>query len=136
MFVQNYKLNEEGLNHFFGPLEAKIMEIIWNHSEISIKEVQQRLEQDSSLNFNTVMTVMNRLVDKSHLQKRSQGRITLYKAIQTKGEFLQANTKVMTQELMDEFGDLVVNHMLEVLDQVDPSLIQKLENRLNQLKNR
>ena len=30
----------------------------------------------------------------------------------------------MTQELMGEFGDLVVNHMLDELEQVDPTLIK------------
>ena len=38
MFTQNYRLNEQGLNHFFGPLEAKIMEIIWSTEGITIKE--------------------------------------------------------------------------------------------------
>lgn len=35
---------------------------------------------------------------------------------------------------MGEFGDLVVNHMLDELDQADPVLIKKLEAKLNQLK--
>ena len=46
MFTQNYKLNEHGLNHFFGPLEAKIMEIVWSSDGITIKEVQQKLRKN------------------------------------------------------------------------------------------
>ena len=46
MFTQNYKLNEQGLNHFFGPLEAKIMEIVWSSDGITIKEVQQKLSEE------------------------------------------------------------------------------------------
>jgi hypothetical protein len=43
MKVQNYRFNEEGLNHFFGPLETRIIEIIWNSLEpMSIKEVHRR----------------------------------------------------------------------------------------------
>ena len=61
MFTQNYRLNEQGLNHFFG-LEAKIMEIIWSTEGITIKEVR-KLSEESPVNFNTVMTVMNRLVE-------------------------------------------------------------------------
>ncbi|MCI0764112.1 BlaI/MecI/CopY family transcriptional regulator [Bacillus sp. TL12] len=134
MFTQNYKLNEQGLNHFFGPLEAKIMEIIWNIPDITIKEVQQKLSEDSPVNFNTVMTVMNRLVEKGHLQKQTVKRSGVYRAAQTKESFLSNQTKKMTQELMGEFGDLVVNHMLDELDQADPVLIKKLEAKLNQLK--
>ncbi|MBO1578567.1 BlaI/MecI/CopY family transcriptional regulator [Bacillus sp. XF8] len=134
MFTQNYKLNEQGLNHFFGPLEAKIMEIIWNTPVITIKEVQQKLSEESPVNFNTVMTVMNRLVEKGHLQKQTVKRSGVYRAVQTKESFLSNQTKKMTQELMGEFGNLVVNHMLDELDQADPTLIKKLEEKLNQLK--
>lgn len=132
MFVHNYKLNEQGLKHFFGPLEAQIMEIVWGCLHITIKEVQQKLLEE--LNFNTVMTVMNRLVEKGHLQKQYIGRATHYLPVQSKEEFLHEQTKVMTKELMGEFADLVVVHMLDDLDQVNPKLIHQLEDRLNQLK--
>ncbi|MGE7889742.1 BlaI/MecI/CopY family transcriptional regulator [Bacillus cereus] len=134
MFTQNYKLNEQGLNHFFGPLEAKIMEIIWSTEGITIKEVQQKLSEESPVNFNTVMTVMNRLVEKLHLEKQTVRRSGIYRAVQTKEEFLSNQTKKMTQELMGEFGDLVVTHMIDELEQADPNLIKKLEDKLNQLK--
>ncbi|MDM5188032.1 BlaI/MecI/CopY family transcriptional regulator [Bacillus sp. DX4.1] len=134
MFTQNYKLNEQGLNHFFGPLEAKIMEIVWSSPDITIKEVQQKLTEKSPVNFNTVMTVMNRLVEKGHLQKQTVKRSGVYRSVQTKEEFLSNQTKRMTQELMGEFGDFVVNHMLDELEQADPALIKKLEEKLHQLK--
>ncbi|WP_369900175.1 BlaI/MecI/CopY family transcriptional regulator [Bacillus manliponensis] len=134
MFSQNYKLNEEGLNHFFGPLEAKVMEVVWNTEGITIKDVQQKLADESPVNFNTVMTVMNRLVEKGHLQKQTVKRTGIYSAVQTKEQFLSNQTKKMTQELMGEFGDFVVSHMLDELDQVDPTLIKKLEEKLQQLK--
>ncbi|WP_423787972.1 BlaI/MecI/CopY family transcriptional regulator, partial [Klebsiella pneumoniae] len=57
MKIQNYKFNEKGLNRFFGPLEAKIMNILWNSSELAIKDVQQKLEKEKKTSFNTVMTV-------------------------------------------------------------------------------
>ncbi|MCU5404233.1 BlaI/MecI/CopY family transcriptional regulator [Bacillus cereus] len=134
MFTQNYKLNEQGLNHFFGPLEAKIMRIVWNTPDITIKEVQQKLSEESPVNFNTVMTVMNRLVEKMHLEKQTVKRRGMYRAVQTKEEFLSNQTKKMTQELMGEFGNFVVNHMLDELETADPDLIKKLEEKLNQLK--
>ena len=46
------------------------MEIVWSNKGITIKEVQQKLSEESPVNFNTVMTVMNRLVEKLHLENR------------------------------------------------------------------
>lgn len=127
-------MNENGLNRFFGPLEAKIMEILWNHEEMSIKDVQRILGQEKMTNFNTVMTVMNRLVEKGILQKRAEGRSSLFKPVQSRIDFLNAQSKEMTHELMDEFGNVVVSHMLDALEEVDEDLVAKLEQKIMELK--
>ena len=75
------------------------MEIIWSTEGITIKEVQ-KLSEESPVNFNTVMTVMNRLVEKLHLEKQTVKRSGIYRAVQTKEEFLSNQTKKMTQELV------------------------------------
>ncbi|SNT53545.1 Penicillinase repressor [Bacillus sp. OK838] len=82
MNIKNFKYDEVGLNRFFGPLEANIMEYLWDKNEQSIKAVQQSLELDKPINFNTVMTVMNRLVEKGILEKRSEGRLSLFRPVQ------------------------------------------------------
>lgn len=134
MKINKFKMNENGLNRFFGPLEAKIMEILWNHEEMSIKDVQRILGQEKMTNFNTVMTVMNRLVEKGILQKRAEGRSSLFKPVQSRIDFLNAQSKEMTHELMDEFGNVVVSHMLDALEEVDEDLVAKLEQKIMELK--
>ena len=134
MNIRKFKMHESGLNRFFGPLEAKIMDILWNHDEMTIKEVQHILEKDKTKNFNTVMTVMNRLVEKGILQKRTEGRSSLYKPVQSRDEFLNVQSKEMTTELMDEFGNVVVSHMLDALEDVDDELVDKLEMKIKELK--
>jgi len=127
-------MNESGLNRFFGPLEAKIMDILWNDVEMTIKDVQQTLDQEKLTNFNTVMTVMNRLVDKGILQKRTEGRSSLYKPVLSRDDFLNTQSKEMTNELIDEFGNVVVSHMLDALEDVDDDLVAMLEKKIKELK--
>lgn len=134
MTINNFRYDQVGLNRFFGPLEAKIMDILWDGNEKSIKEVQQMIEKEKPINFNTVMTVMNRLVEKNLLEKRHEGRTSLYKPIHTREEFIEEQSKKLTENLLDEFGDVVVNHMLDSLEKVDQDLLEKLEQKLNQLK--
>ncbi|MCG7335671.1 BlaI/MecI/CopY family transcriptional regulator [Sporosarcina sp. ACRSM] len=134
MKIRKFKMNESGLNRFFGPLEAKIMDILWNDVEMTIKEVQQVLDREKLTNFNTVMTVMNRLVEKGILQKRAEGRSSLYKPVLSRAEFLHTQSKEMTNELMDEFGNVVVSHMLDALEEVDEDLVAKLEQKIQELK--
>ena len=134
MRIRKFNINESGLNRFFGPLESKIMDILWNDVEMTIKEVQQVLEKEKSTNFNTVMTVMNRLIEKGILQKRTEGRSFLYKPVFSRVEFLNTQSKEMTNELMDEFGTVVVSHMLDALEVADDDLVAKLEQKIKELK--
>ena len=135
MKINKFKVHEKGLNRFFGPLEARIMELLWEKEELSIKNVQLHLEPDKTVSFNTVMTVMNRLTEKGFLQKRHEGRTSLYSPILTKDDFLNRQSKELTHELMDEFGSsVVVNHMLDALQNVDEGLVAKLEQKIKDLK--
>ncbi|MEK8130787.1 BlaI/MecI/CopY family transcriptional regulator [Paenibacillus filicis] len=135
MKIQNFKFYEKGLNRFFGPLEAKVLEILWAKPGLSIKEVQQKLEQqEERLNFNTVMTVMNRLVTKGVLNKKLEGRASVYEPFDTKEHFLEMQSKEITHELLEDFGPLVVNHMLDALEEADPEMIEKLEQKIKALK--
>lgn len=133
MKIQSFKRNERGLNRFFGPLEAKIMDVLWQ-GERSIKDVQHELEKEKSTNFNTVMTVMNRLVDKGILVKRTEGRASIFSPVQSREEFVNTQSKEMTQELMDEFGSVVVSHMIEALDEADEALVAQLEQKIKDWK--
>lgn len=134
MKIQNFKFYEKGLNRFFGPLEARIMNTLWSHSELSIKDVQLKLGQERSLNFNTVMTVMNRLLDKGILTKRMDGRTSLYRPVHSREDFMDIQSKEITHELMEDFGPLVVHHMIDALDEADPELLHMLEQKIQALK--
>lgn len=132
MKVQRMKMHEEGLNRFFGPLEAQIMEIVWEHEKINIKQVQTLLQDD--LSYTAVMTVLNRLHEKGHLGKITTGkgrnRISHFHPLQTKDEFLREQTKAVTQGLIHEYGPLVVNHFLDACEKADPEIMAMLEKRL------
>ncbi|MEN1989010.1 BlaI/MecI/CopY family transcriptional regulator [Paenibacillus hubeiensis] len=134
MKILNFKVGERGLNRFFGPLEAKIMDVLWSRPGSSIREVQTALEQDRDVNFNTVMTVMNRLVYKGLLSKSQKGRTSLYHPVQSKEQFMNDQSKELSHELVDEFGALAVNHMLDALEDVDASLIERLEQKIKEWK--
>lgn len=134
MNIKNFKYDEVGLHRFFGPLEAKIMELLWDQNELSIKDVQQRLEIEKPINFNTVMTVMKRLLEKGILEKRLQGRLSIFRPTQSKEEFFEEQSKKLTENLLDEFGGVVINHMLDSMIEVDQDLLNQLEKKIQQLK--
>ncbi|WP_019003892.1 BlaI/MecI/CopY family transcriptional regulator [Cohnella laeviribosi] len=140
MKVKTIHLNEEGLHRFFGSLEAKIMEVLWEKGKLTIKQVHEILNSENPISLNAVMTVMIRLADKGHLIKESRGkgrtRLTLFSPTQNKEQFILEQTKVVTDGLIEDFGPLVVSHLIDNLDKADPGLIERLEQKLNELKRR
>ncbi|CAI6066086.1 BlaI/MecI/CopY family transcriptional regulator [Cohnella sp. JJ-181] len=136
MKLQNFRFHgSSGLERFFGPLEARIMSALWDApGELTIKEVQQALNQDKAMSFNTVMTVMNRLVDKGVLSKKTASKSHRYLPVLTRDAFLEAQSKELTFELVQEFGSRAVAHMVDALEQVDPDLLEQLERQLKQHK--
>lgn len=138
MPIKRMNIGGEGLNRFFGPLEARIMDILWSSPGRSIKEVQTLLNGESPISVNAVMTVMNRLLDKGHLTKVQTGtgraRVAKFSTVQTREQFLTEQTREVSHGLIQEYGDLIVTHMIDALDDVDPEVIAKLERKLNELK--
>jgi len=140
MQIKRMNVDGEGLNRFFGPLEAKIMDILWSSEGLSCKEVQTILNQQTSITINAVMTVMNRLLEKGHLTRATVGtgrsRVAKFSPLQSKEHFLEVQTKAVSQGLIQDFGSIVVNHMIDALDDADPEVISKLESKLNEMKSR
>jgi predicted transcriptional regulator len=140
MKINKYMFQEEGLHRFLGSLEAKIMEVFWVSEELSIKQMHHKLNEESPCSINSIMTVMNRLYDKGLLHRHTEGKgrtkITHFKAASTIEQFLAEQTKNVTRGLIGDFGDLMVNHIVDAIDEADPQLIQTLETKLQELKKR
>jgi Predicted transcriptional regulator len=140
MKIKKLNVAGEGLNRFFGPLEAKIMDLLWSSEGMSIKEVQSILNPESPISINAVTTVMNRLLEKGHLTKVLVGtgrtQAARFSTVQTKEQFLSEQTKVVSQGLIQEYGSLVVSHMIDALEDVDQEMIAKLERKLSEIKKR
>jgi predicted transcriptional regulator len=138
MKIKKLNMNEEGLNRFFGSLEAKVMNTMWAKEKLTIKHAHEILNSEDPISLNAVMTVMIRLADKGHLRKETTGggrnRLTFFYPIQTKEQFIFEQTRAVTDELIEDFGSIIVNHFIDRLDDTDPELIQTLQDRINEIK--
>jgi len=138
--IKKLLLNEEGLHRFFGSLEVRIMEVLWEKGKLTIKQVHEILNREDPISLNAVMTVMIRLVEKGHLHKDSSGRgrnrLTNFTPAQDRQQFITEQTKQVTDGLIKDFGPLMVSHLIDNLDSADPGLIRRLEEKLNELKDK
>jgi BlaI family penicillinase repressor len=61
-----------------GRLESAVMAVLWQRPEATVNDVLEVLNWDRPLAYTTVMTVLNRLVDKGFARRELRGRAARY----------------------------------------------------------
>lgn len=68
--------------------ELEVMHVVWDLEGGTVREVHDRLNQNRSLAYTTVMTMMNILEEKGHLTRRKQGRAYRYEPVRPKSQVI------------------------------------------------
>lgn len=122
-----FKLDHTGLARLFGELEAQIMEAVWQLGEATVSDVLARLGDE--YHYNTVMTVMGRLMDKGFLTRRREGRAYIYTAVEDRDSFLARVSRQVAEGLLRDFGHLAIAQFIDAADAIDPRLVEELRRR-------
>ncbi len=123
--IQAFKLDQRGLARVFGELEAQIMDAVWQLQEPTVNDVCDFLGEDH--NYKTVMTVMNRLVDKSVLSRQRVGRAYSYAPCSDREDFLAQVSRNVVEGLLEDFGDLAIAQFVSAVDRIDPDQLRELQ---------
>ena len=100
--LKNLKLDQDGLSKVLGFLEAEVMDAVWTKGEMSVRDVRETLKEKKAYSFNTIMTVMNRLVEKQLLSKRTHDGSFAYRASVEKDAFLREVTKSVVSAIVTD----------------------------------
>jgi predicted transcriptional regulator len=132
--VITFRLRERRLRRVLGDLEADVMEVLWRRGEASIREVWEAVKARRSITFNTVMTVMNRLVEKGLLRREDGRGRYRYRPRMDRETLLAHVSRDVAEALVEEFGDIAVAQFVDVLREADPEKLKALERLLARRK--
>lgn len=107
------------------------MEIVWQQKISTVREICNYLSRvrKRALSFNTIMTIMNRLVEKGLLEKRQGENCYEYNPKLTKREFLDNISNHVIKDLIRDFKPYVLSHFAENLDDDDLEELIKLREK-------
>ncbi len=128
--IQSFRLHQEGLARVFSELEAKVMEAVWDLQQPTVQQVCDYL--GPGYNYKTVMTVLNRLVEKRALTRQRVSRAFIYRASQSREAFLCRVSRAIMGGLVRDFGSLAVAQFVETLDEIDPQQLAELERMVQE----
>ena len=103
-----------GLKKFFGKLEAEVIDIVWTHAPVTIKRVLYFLNIDHDYAYTTVMTVMNRLVNKNILVRTKKHHSFEYNVLISKEDFLKFAAESIISSLNADYSAITSKAIAKV----------------------
>lgn len=123
--------NQPPIGKVLGELEAEIMEIVWNSDDaVSVHSVANAVQRKRKAAYTTVMTVMNRLVEKGLLSRQLKGQAYLYHSTLSKDKFLIRISRQIIRNFISNFGEAAIAHFAEEVDKLSPQKRKQLQRVL------
>ncbi len=115
-----------------GPLEAEILNIIWELGCVTVKDVHDRILADPNreLAYTSVTTVLRRLTEKGWLTCDKQGRAFYWRPLVTKQQAQVIKAHDQLHRFLAVGNPDVVAAFADSLDQASLEQIQAIAQRL------
>jgi predicted transcriptional regulator len=111
-----FRPEEKGIEKVLGPLESKIMEIMWNEKISVARDVYDIMKKkDKNTRRSTISIMMNRLCDRGLLDRHAEtgrgGERFVYTVRINKDEFSQVIVSKVMKGLLDSFEDSTLRYV-------------------------
>lgn len=121
------RLSADGLAKVLGDLEARVLQAVWDLGEPSpARTVHERVAEDHPVAPLTVITVLNKLVDKRILDRRKQHDLYHYSARMTEAEFVAHASRRVVEGILSFQPEAVAASMVDVLAEREPEQLAEL----------
>ncbi len=126
--LPNYRPKQLSL----GPLEAEILNIVWELGNATVKDVHDRILADPNreLAYTSVTTVLRRLTDKGWLVCNKQGRAFYWQALISKQQAEVIKAHEQLQRFLAVGNPDVVAAFADSLDEAASEQIQAIAKRI------
>ncbi|KAM3100541.1 BlaI/MecI/CopY family transcriptional regulator [Phormidesmis sp. 146-35] len=115
-----------------GPLEAEILQIIWELGSVTVKEVHDRIltDPDRELAYTSVTTVLNRLTKKGWLACDKQNRSFSWRPLISQGEANALQAYEQLNQFLAVGNPDVVAAFADSLDQASVEQLEAIAQKL------
>jgi predicted transcriptional regulator len=122
------------LAEVLGPLEAEIMDVVWDRNEVTVRDVHQALNSDRPIAYTTVMTTLGRLADKGLLQRQEDQPAHRYVPLMSREQYARTTVKSVVDWLIGHFPDPAVAYLVDRVEREDDQVIERLREAIEQRK--
>lgn len=119
-----------------GPLERKILTILWQKREATARDICQSLEDSNERRaYSTVRTIIKRLVRKNIISQHRHptSRQYIYTPLKTRDELETTIVRKTLSDLLTRFEKSTINYLAEELSE-NKEEIEKIKEKLAEMK--
>ncbi len=116
---------------FRGDLQAEVMSAVWKLGEATVDQVRAEGPKRRDSAYNTVQTVLNRLVERGLLVRSRKGRAFLYRPKLAESEYL---SRSIGERLAGASPEARRAALVNLVDELEPGELDELARRANQIK--
>ncbi len=117
--------------HRLGDLQLDIMQVLWQHGEAAVTDVQAALPRE--LAPTTVATMLKKMEDKGVVRHRTEGRRFLYQPTVSEDAVCRSMVGTLMNQLFEGNPAALVNHLLSE-HEIDPEELRHLRAQLERLE--
>jgi predicted transcriptional regulator len=113
--------DSQGLEKLLGPLEVRVMRIIWQQERVTVKQVHGQLAPQHDIAYTTVMTTMSRLAEKGILSRQRQGLAYVDAPAISEDAFVARTVDQVISSLLRDFPSYVARSLETWLELAAPT---------------
>lgn len=121
------RLSADGLAKVLGDLEARVLDAVWRLGKpVPARTVHAVVAEEHEVSPLTVITVLNKLVDKGLLSRAKVEDLFHYRAMLTREEFTTRASRRVVEGILSLAPDAVAASIVDVLAERDPERLAEL----------
>lgn len=113
-----------------GPLEQEVMKCAWQKKNCTARDIVDCLSQERKIAYNTIQTIMTRLVDKGLLKRKLEGKTHTYKPAAKQKNVLSCLLNQTMGNFTSQFGENALIAFVDGLDDISEETRRKLIEKL------
>lgn len=129
------RLSADGLAKVLGDLEARVLRVVWRLGHPApAKEVHERVLAEHTVALPTVITVLNKLVEKGVLVRAKRDDLLHYEPRLSEEEFRAQVSRRVVEGILALGPAEVTSSLVDVLAEHDPDRLSELERLIRERK--
>ena len=121
------RLSASGLAKVLGDLETRVLRAVWSFGRpVPARPVHERVARRHDVALLTVVTVLNKLVQKGLLRRAKTDDLLHYEARMTEEEFMTHASRRVVEGILNLGPEAVTSSFVDVLAERDPEQLEEL----------